>query len=103
MSLCRIKGLRADTGAPRRVMMMESRSEKAGDGARCPVTEPSDPTAEVFWIIDKRCLMRQVSFVGVLSGHDVVRGKGAMRLIDLADGKVKDLAWSKESRTGLGE
>ena len=41
--------------------------------------------------------------MGVLSGHDVVRGKGAMRLIDLADGDVKDLAWSKESRAGLGK
>ena len=36
-----------------RVGMMESRSEKAGDGARCPVTEPSDPTAEVSGTIDK--------------------------------------------------
>lgn len=47
--------------------------------------------------------MRRVSFVGLLSGHDVVKGKGAMRLMDLADGQVKDLAWSKESRVGLGK
>ena len=47
--------------------------------------------------------MRRVRFVGVCSGHDVVRGKGAMRLMDLADGDVKDLAWSKESRAGLGK
>ena len=38
----------------------------------------------------------------ILTGHDVVRGKGAMRLMDLADGEVKDLAWSKESSAGLG-
>lgn len=36
----------------------------------------------------------------VLTGHDVVGGKGAMRLMNLADGEVKDLAWSKESRSG---
>ena len=36
-----------------RVGMMESRSVKAGDGARCLVTEPSDPTAEVSGTIDK--------------------------------------------------
>ena len=53
MSLCRTKGLRADTGARMRVGMMDSRSETAGDGARCPVTEPSDPTAEVSGTIDK--------------------------------------------------
>ncbi len=47
--------------------------------------------------------MRRMSFVGVLSGQNVVRGKGAMRLMDLADGDVKDLAWSKESRAGLGK
>ena len=46
--------------------------------------------------------MWRVSYVEVLSGHDVVGGKGAMRLMDLADGDVKDLAWSKESRAGLG-
>ena len=40
--------------------------------------------------------------MGLLSGHDVVRNKGAMKLMDLADGDVKDLAWSKESRAGLG-
>ena len=39
----------------------------------------------------------------ILNGHDVVRGKGAMRLMGLADGDVKDLAWSKESRAGLGK
>ena len=38
----------------------------------------------------------------VLTGHDVVGDKGAMRLMGLADGEVKDLAWSKESRAGLG-
>ena len=53
MSLCKIEGLRADTGARMQVGMMESRSEKAGDGARCPVTEPSDLTAEVSGTIDK--------------------------------------------------
>ena len=41
--------------------------------------------------------------MGLLSGYDVVRDKGAMRLMDLADGEMKDLAWSKESRAGLGK
>ena len=36
----------------------------------------------------------------ILTGHDVVRGKGAMRLMDLADGEVKDLAWSEEKQRG---
>ena len=36
----------------------------------------------------------------LLTGHDVVRGKGAMGLMDLADGEVKDLAWSKEKQRG---
>ena len=39
----------------------------------------------------------------MLGGHDVVRGKGAMRLMDLADGEMKDSAWSKESRAWLGK
>ena len=36
-----------------RVGMMESRGEKAGIGVRCPLTEPSDLTAEVLGAIDE--------------------------------------------------
>ena len=36
-----------------RVGMMESRGEKAGIGVRCPLTEPTDPKAQVFGAIDE--------------------------------------------------
>lgn len=57
MSLCKIKDVRADRGARMGVVMMESRGEKAGVGVRCPVTESSDPKAEVSGLLtsDAQC------------------------------------------------